>query len=298
AATYDGSSVKLYINGVLEDEIAASGDINIVGTPLSIGAQNGTSEFLEGSMDDIRLYGTALSPEEIEALANPAAENTAPVVNAGTDQVIYLPGAAKLQGVVSDDGLPEAGSVATEWSVTSGPGSVTFGEATQPVTTASFSVEGTYVLKLTADDGEFVADDEVQIEVLPPVLLPDPIGYWPMDEGAGSSILDQSGNGYDGALSGNPTWNTDRINGSYALNLDGTGDCALVDDAPGIRLTESIAIAAWVRPSATRTQYILRKGIQGGANPGGSGYELSLSNDGNAFFRFNQTISGNTYRID
>ena len=298
AATYDGSSVKLYINGVLEDEIAASGDINIVGTPLSIGAQNGTSEFLEGSMDDIRLYGTALSPEEIAALANPAAENIPPVVDAGTDQVIYLPGAANLQGVVSDDGLPEPGSLAIEWSVTSGPGSVTFGDASQPVTTASFSVVGTYILKLTADDGEFVADDEVQIEVLPPVILPDPIGYWPMDEGAGSSILDQSGNGHDGALAGNPTWNADRINGPYSLNLDGTGDCALVDDAPGIRLTESIAIAAWVRPSATRTQYILRKGIQNGANPGGSGYELSLASSGTAFFRFNQTIPGNTYRID
>src|SRR5579863_8611587 len=40
------------------------------------------------------------------------------------------------------------------WTKVSGPGSVTFADATAPVTTAVFSTPGDYVLAVTADNGE------------------------------------------------------------------------------------------------------------------------------------------------
>ena len=55
---------------------------------------------------------------------------------------------------MTDDGLPNPpAAVTTTWSTISGPGTVTFGNASAVDTTASFSQAGTYVLRLTADDG-------------------------------------------------------------------------------------------------------------------------------------------------
>ena len=47
----------------------------------------------------------------------------------------------------------------------SGPGTVTFVDPSAMDTTASFSAVGTYVLRLTADDGELAASDEMAITV-------------------------------------------------------------------------------------------------------------------------------------
>jgi hypothetical protein len=92
--------------------------------------------------------------------------NMPPTVSAGSDQTITLPDDAVLDGTVSDDGMPESpGQVITTWSQLSGPGTVTFMDASAVDTIASFSTMGTYALRLTADDGELQASDEINIVV-------------------------------------------------------------------------------------------------------------------------------------
>ena len=91
--------------------------------------------------------------------------NVAPTVNAGPDQIITLPTTtASLAGIVTDDGLP-TGTVTTQWTKVSGPGAVTFGNAAAAATTASFSVQGVYVLQLTANDGAVSASDLISITI-------------------------------------------------------------------------------------------------------------------------------------
>ena len=91
--------------------------------------------------------------------------NVAPAVNAGADQILTLPATtASLAGTVTDDGLP-GGGVTTQWTKVSGPGTVTFGNAAAASTTASFSVQGAYVLQLTANDGAATASDTITITV-------------------------------------------------------------------------------------------------------------------------------------
>ncbi|HUP76711.1 MAG TPA: hypothetical protein VM282_26990, partial [Acidimicrobiales bacterium] len=91
--------------------------------------------------------------------------NQAPVVDAGADQFVVLPDAAVLSGSVTDDGLPAGGTLTQAWSVVSGPGPVTFGDATAASTTATFTTVGVYVLRLTATDTELTASDDVTITV-------------------------------------------------------------------------------------------------------------------------------------
>jgi hypothetical protein len=92
----------------------------------------------------------------------------APTVNAGTDQTIQLPAPATLDGTVTDDGLPNPpGATTSTWSKVSGPGDVTFGNAAATDTNAVFSASGTYVLRLTANDGASETTDDVTVEVQP-----------------------------------------------------------------------------------------------------------------------------------
>ena len=99
--------------------------------------------------------------------------NKPPLVNAGIDLAITLPGSARLEGSVTNDGLP-GGPVTTTWSKISGPGTVTLGDKNAINTTARFSEAGTYDLRLTASDGDLSPSDEVTIRVnpLPPEAAP------------------------------------------------------------------------------------------------------------------------------
>src|SRR5215813_1216508 len=113
-------------------------------------------------------YGNALMLREQGGGSPPPPTNQPPGVNAGLDQTITLPSSANLVGTVSDDGLPNPpGAVTTTWSKVSGPGTVTFGNAAAVNTTASFSLAGSYVLRLTANDSALQASDDISVTVNP-----------------------------------------------------------------------------------------------------------------------------------
>ena len=98
----------------------------------------------------------------------PPPTNAAPVVGAGPGQTITLPADAVLDGTVSDDGLPNPpGATTTTWSMSSGPGAVTFLNPAAVDTRATFAVAGTYALRLTASDGELSSSATVQVTVQP-----------------------------------------------------------------------------------------------------------------------------------
>ena len=98
----------------------------------------------------------------------PVATNHAPTVNAGANQTITLPASASLNGTITDDGLPTPGTLTSAWTRVSGPGNVSFANASAIDTTASFTTAGTYVLRLTANDGALSAGDDVTVTVNPP----------------------------------------------------------------------------------------------------------------------------------
>jgi len=86
----------------------------------------------------------------------------APAANAGPDAIASTVAAFPLQGAINFTGTPPV----ARWQMYSGPGSITFGNAAQTNTTATFSVPGTYTLELSADDGvHAVAFDAVIITV-------------------------------------------------------------------------------------------------------------------------------------
>jgi hypothetical protein len=66
ATTYDGTSMRVYVNGVLVRTVARSGAILATAGPLHIGGNEvWGGEFYSGLIDEVRIYNRALSLEEI-----------------------------------------------------------------------------------------------------------------------------------------------------------------------------------------------------------------------------------------
>jgi concanavalin A-like lectin/glucanase superfamily protein/galactose oxidase-like protein/Big-like domain-containing protein len=70
AATYDGSSLRLFVNGVEVDSTPLSSPMTTSAGPLRIGGNSSRGEYFRGLIDDVRIYNRALSAIEIKADMN------------------------------------------------------------------------------------------------------------------------------------------------------------------------------------------------------------------------------------
>ncbi len=116
-------------------------------------------------------------------------------------------------------------------------------------------------------------------------------GFWKLDEGSGTTIKDDSGNGNNGECVGSPSWSAG-VAGS-ALKLNGVDQYARVPDAPSLDITEEITLAAWIQPGKISSQKIILKGDSKIAD----GYELSLLSTGKVSFKINPYTS-DVYKIN
>ena len=67
AATYDGATQRLYVNGTQVATLAVAGTISASSSPLKIGGNAIWGECFEGLIDEVRVYDRALTPAEIQA---------------------------------------------------------------------------------------------------------------------------------------------------------------------------------------------------------------------------------------
>jgi RHS repeat-associated protein len=106
--------------------------------------------------------GTLTSSATVTAVLAPV--NQPPTVTVGPDQTITYPtNTANLTGSVTDDGYPLGSTLRISWSKVVGPGTVTFMNASQPNTQASFSLPGNYVLQLSGNDGQYVSSASMRV---------------------------------------------------------------------------------------------------------------------------------------
>ncbi len=74
--TYDGSNLRLYVNGQLVNTLGASGPITTSAGPLRIGGDALLGEYFQGLIDDIRVYNRPLNQGEIRSDMNTPAGST------------------------------------------------------------------------------------------------------------------------------------------------------------------------------------------------------------------------------
>jgi len=76
AGTYDGSQIKIYLDGELQATTDQTGAIATNADPVRIGTRDGGQWFYNGLIDDVRIYSRPLSAVEIKKLANPERAST------------------------------------------------------------------------------------------------------------------------------------------------------------------------------------------------------------------------------
>lgn len=70
AVTYDGDSIKIYIDGHIKSAIKKEGDIAVTDAPLFIGKEE-SGNFFNGGLDNIKIFNGALSATEIAEMLPP-----------------------------------------------------------------------------------------------------------------------------------------------------------------------------------------------------------------------------------
>jgi hypothetical protein len=103
AATYDGTNLKMYVNGSLASSQSRTGPINVSSGALRIGGDSIWGEYFNGLIDEVRIYSRALGQAEIQTDMNTQ-------VNSDT-QAPTVPGNVSATGGV--------GSVSLSWSASS-----------------------------------------------------------------------------------------------------------------------------------------------------------------------------------
>lgn len=153
AVTLTGTTATLYING-----LAVAVDTSMTLDPSSLGITNqnylGKSQFgadpaLQGSIDDFRIYNTALSAQQIMQLADPAVVSPAAATNPVTTSSTAL-------SVLASDVTAGESALNYTWStVGTPPAPVSFsvnGTNAAKNTVATFTQPGTYNFQVAIDN--------------------------------------------------------------------------------------------------------------------------------------------------
>ncbi|PYQ01663.1 MAG: hypothetical protein DMF82_18615, partial [Acidobacteria bacterium] len=235
---------------------------------VTFGSQDATTTiatFVAAGLYVLRLTASdsALS-SSADVSVNVIQANRPPTVNAGSDQTIVPPvDTVTLKGVVADDGLP-SDSLTSSWSMVSGPGTVVFANPASPHTTATFTAQGTYVLRLAASDGELQASDDVAVAVEAMLLSLEPARAGPNVRGTSQSLKatlkGRSGNpmpgvaiafGVTGANAQTASATTDGAGvATFAYSGAAAGTDTVRASAPAPEAAESNpATISWIAPS-------------------------------------------------
>jgi hypothetical protein len=192
--------------------------------------------------------------------------NRPPCVQAGPDLQAVLANGAVLNGKVIDDGEPIPSNLIVNWTHVTGPGIVTFSNPSAATTTAQFSAEGVYQLRLTASDGEFLTADTVlvdaQINPPPVVTIAGPANQSIFDESQTVTFVGSASDIDEGNLTASLSWtsNRDGILGTgsqvstSAMSLGVHTVTASVTDSGGKTGSQAIAVTIVVVPASTTVQ--------------------------------------------
>jgi chitodextrinase len=115
ACTWDGATMKLYVNGVLDASAAQTVSPAVNTSPLYIGQYGGGSDFFTGVIDEARIYKTALTQAEIQTdMTTPIGSTTvsdtlAPTVPSGLSATAVSSSQINLSWTASTDNVGVAG---------------------------------------------------------------------------------------------------------------------------------------------------------------------------------------------
>jgi M6 family metalloprotease-like protein len=173
------TTAALTVSFTITGTATSGSDYTALGTSLTLPAGAAVATLVVNPVNDALTEGTEYVVVSLATSANYAlgAASFASVVIADNDTpptiVVAQPAAKAVQlaagvglhlaALATDDGAPNP--LAFTWAKFSGPGAVTFGTPAAAATTATFSANGLYILRISVTDGQFTVFDEVTVQV-------------------------------------------------------------------------------------------------------------------------------------
>ncbi|MDH3976245.1 MAG: NapC/NirT family cytochrome c [Deltaproteobacteria bacterium] len=259
--TYDGTSLKLYVDGKLVKRepsriIDAAGNTNI----LTLASDNGSSDFY-GIVDEVVIYNRAIDELEVEqrygAWLESAVASDATFGGTGiqTDDEI----------IISFDGETNGDLLLPSISAVLGLSSGSWGSSSVYTwSNAGGKTNDTLTITLTNDANitpgtKITLDGTIKDTLLRPIIdsiditggfdVPaGAVAYWKFDEGSGATIADSTFHNHTGTAS-NTSW-TNTSYDNYALGYNGSNSLVSVNHSPFLNLTTQGSLEVWVKRNA------------------------------------------------
>jgi hypothetical protein len=261
AAVYDaiGRTFKLYTNGALCETVTLDFAPPALLWESHIGAWRGAlpilQSFLDGQVDELALFGTALSGQRIAAQYQSAA---AIQITQEPADILAPPGSTAIFTVVAET-LGANVPLAYQWKrngtsilnatnavyTTSALGFGDSGAQFQCVLTAGPALAGSAVAAVTVVDPN--------LPYAQAVLADHPLLYYRMEEQAGSTALDSSGHGYHGTLAhvthtpGPAPWLGSAASFGGAATRGNIAVPSLINPATADSSFNQVTVEAWVK---------------------------------------------------
>ena len=279
AVTFGDGQMRIYLDGQLEGSVAASNSL-INEEKLWFGARSGSGntnlDNFQGQIDEISIHNTVLTQTQLQSLYEGGPENQvggSDVLQggAGTDTATY---AGSFEGVTVDLAAGTGSGGEAEGDTLSGIENVTGSDHADTLTGDS----GVNVLTGGAGDdvlsgGSAPAGDTFQQEV----NSHNPVGYWRLGEGSGTSAADETGthpatyqNGVTVGTTSGPFSNIS----STAATFDGANDYVEVPHSDAFDLSDG-TIQLWFNADdvSLASETLVSMNDWGGQSPDGNSYD-------------------------
>jgi len=274
---WDGTRQSIYVDGAEKNSKVPEGKPDAGGNrPVVIGkALAGTSPAaydFNGSIDDVRIYNRALSPEEIATLYWMVQDYSEfarrLTVSAMTEKIrandiIYSAVEKELEVIDTLDYMLSSGEL-------EGLSRRDVRRAAREIS-AAINSEKRVNQKLDGTIAK-LKNALITLDWQPP----QPVSHWKFDEGAGGTAYDSAGTN-DGTLVGDANWAAGYIDG--ALSFDGDGDYVEIPDSPELKFSgeQPFSVSLWFKRSFDSVDggFLLSKGFIG--DPENTNYAINLS---------------------
>jgi hypothetical protein len=246
--TWDGTTLRLYINGVLNAQRVPGATPVDLGYDIYIGGSYSVAggfagQYFNGLIDEASYYNRALGAAEIQAVYNAgSAGKCAP--GAGPSIIIQPVSQTVLAGSSATFTVSVAGSVplSYQWQLSGTNISGTTSTALTLINVQPIQA-GNYALRVTNAFGSITSSNALLTVISSAPCAPPPSGLvsWWRGEGSASDSIDSN----TGELLNGASFAAGMVGQAFSFN--GSNQCVQVPHAASL-LTSNYSIEAWVKP--------------------------------------------------